>query len=331
MKPSKSPYSKMYLVTPGVYDKLLSCLDEKDKKSTELLNQEKEKEERHGERVIEDITSGDFDQPIDDQEVIPPTPEVFGEEEQYQPQNIIEEGEIVEPMQLPPGEPDNDQNEINPIRTPCPNPTDTNQVVIQPVFNPSGRPVFKSTDVKKPSNTQVVASKILKKYKNPKLLSRKKLPPQIVQKIVQQPRQIVQEKIQPQIQPPTKIISPKKPNACPICMKVFPRPWNLARHVGSVHKNLGSIKDILEGKVMNPIHQAKLRRPRVGFKFVRDVDVPMIHNINDEDKDKFSNWIEPGKRKSDEAKLPVKPPTRRIKKDNIRPTEEPQDEFENWN
>jgi hypothetical protein len=61
MKPTKSPYSKMYLVTPGVYDKLLTCLDEKDKKSTELLNIEKEREERPGEKVIEDITTGDFE------------------------------------------------------------------------------------------------------------------------------------------------------------------------------------------------------------------------------------------------------------------------------
>ena len=32
MKNIKSPYSKMYLVTPAVYEKLLTCLDEKDKK-----------------------------------------------------------------------------------------------------------------------------------------------------------------------------------------------------------------------------------------------------------------------------------------------------------
>jgi hypothetical protein len=98
MKPTKSPYSKMYLVTPGVYDKLLTCLDEKDKKSTELLNIEKEREERPGEKVIEDITTGDFEpqnveempqmeeqqQQIQEQqqvEEIPPTPEVFGDVE----------------------------------------------------------------------------------------------------------------------------------------------------------------------------------------------------------------------------------------------------------
>ena len=44
MKALKSPYSKMYLVTTSVYDKLLTCLDEKEKKSTELLNIAKQKE-----------------------------------------------------------------------------------------------------------------------------------------------------------------------------------------------------------------------------------------------------------------------------------------------
>jgi hypothetical protein len=38
--------------------------------------------------------------------IIPPTPEVLVVLKQVQPQHIIEEGEIIEPMQVPPGEPD---------------------------------------------------------------------------------------------------------------------------------------------------------------------------------------------------------------------------------
>ena len=151
MKPSKSPYSKMYLVTPGVYNKLLTCLDEKEKKSTELLNVEKEREDRPGEKVIEDITTGDFEPPeVEDipqveeqqqveeqpqaevqpmvEDIVPPTPEVFGGvETDVQPQQIVEEGEIIEQMQVPPGEPDipeqQQQQQIKPLRTPCAIPT----------------------------------------------------------------------------------------------------------------------------------------------------------------------------------------------------------------
>lgn len=33
-----SPYSKMYLVSPGIYEKMLKCIDEGDKAATEALN-----------------------------------------------------------------------------------------------------------------------------------------------------------------------------------------------------------------------------------------------------------------------------------------------------
>ena len=38
MKKIQYAYQKMYLVTPGVYQKLLNCIEEKDKMSTEQLN-----------------------------------------------------------------------------------------------------------------------------------------------------------------------------------------------------------------------------------------------------------------------------------------------------
>ena len=56
MKVSKniSPYSKMYLVPPNMYEKLLKCLDEKETRQSEELNIENESiEERPGERQIE--------------------------------------------------------------------------------------------------------------------------------------------------------------------------------------------------------------------------------------------------------------------------------------
>ena len=382
MKPTKSPYSKMYLVTPGVYDKLLTCLDEKDKKSTELLNIEKEREERPGEKVIEDITTGDFEpqnveempqmeeqqqQQIQEQqqvEDIPPTPEVFGDvETDVQPQ--IEEGEIMETTQVPPGEPEiQQQQQPNPLRAPCALPTDPNQVVQQPAFNP----VSVSRGVKRNVN---LAPKIEKKSRilKPSFLVQKKpvlYVPQIVRQPQQQPKQQLivpqimrvqeQEQTQPDIPMPSadpkqdRFKSPKKAIGCPICMKVFPRPWNLARHVSTVHKNLGSVKDILENKIVQPVvpqqtvQQAPvvpqptgqpiqnpqvLAKPRVGFKYNRDIDTAM-----DENMAQFDSWIKPGKRKSTDAKLLTKPPIRRVKRGHVKPS--PQDkqdeyEFESWN
>jgi hypothetical protein len=380
MKPTKSPYSKMYLVTPGVYDKLLTCLDEKDKKSTELLNLEKEREERPGEKVIEDITTGDFE-PQDVEEIpqiteqqqqeqqqiedIPPTPEVFGGvETEVQPQ--IEEGEILETMNVPPGEPDiqqQQQQELNPLRTPCSMSTDPNQVVQQPAFNPVG-----VRGVKRNVN---LAPKIEKKSRilKPSLLVQKKpvlFVPQIKRQPQQQPKpQLIvpqlmrvqqQEQTRPDIPMPSadpkqfRFKSPKKAIGCPICMKVFPRPWNLARHVSTVHKNLGSVKDILENKIVQPVvqqpsgqqapvvpqptgqltqNQQILAKPRVGFQYNRDIDTAM-----DENMAQFDSWIKPGKRKSTDAKLLTKPPIRRVKRGHVKPS--PQDEqddyeFESWN
>jgi hypothetical protein len=379
MKPSKSPYSKMYLVTPGVYNKLLTCLDEKEKKSTELLNVEKEREDRPGEKVIEDITTGDFEPPeVEDipqveeqqqveeqpqaevqpmvEDIVPPTPEVFGGvETEVQPQQIVEEGEIIEQMQVPPGEPDipeqQQQQQINPLRTPCAIPTDPNQVVKQPAFNPVG--------VRGVKRTSKLVPKVIKQPRilRPTLLVKNK-PVLYSPQIIRQPQQQIvapqivraqqEEQIQPDIAMPSastssqvSFKSPKKAITCPICKKVFPRPWNLARHVGTVHKNLGSVKDILENKVAAPVvvqqpiqqqtpiqNKPVVPQPRGGFKYNRDIDEPMGEN------QQFENWIKPGKRKSTEAKLLTKPPIRRIKRGHVQKT--PQDEqdkyeFESWN
>ena len=59
MKTKQSVYSKMYLVTPNVYDKVLQNIDEKLKKSTAELNIEKQTEERpSGKIVVSTVLSG---------------------------------------------------------------------------------------------------------------------------------------------------------------------------------------------------------------------------------------------------------------------------------
>lgn len=61
MKPHNSAYSKMYLVTPTVYEKLLVCIDEGDKRVTETLNKpESEAEKRPSEVALEQVSSSDI-------------------------------------------------------------------------------------------------------------------------------------------------------------------------------------------------------------------------------------------------------------------------------
>jgi hypothetical protein len=57
-----SAYSKMYLVTPSVYEKLLTCIDNKDKRTTEELNFNPENApERPSERAVQDLSNVDID------------------------------------------------------------------------------------------------------------------------------------------------------------------------------------------------------------------------------------------------------------------------------
>jgi hypothetical protein len=63
MPPKKmSSYSKMYLVTPTVYDKLLKCLDEGDKKIIHNLNKESSSDQplRPSEQILQNMTRSDI-------------------------------------------------------------------------------------------------------------------------------------------------------------------------------------------------------------------------------------------------------------------------------
>ena len=52
-KIGESPYSKMYLIPPNMYEKLLKCLDVKESRETEDLNADNTGEERPGDKQIE--------------------------------------------------------------------------------------------------------------------------------------------------------------------------------------------------------------------------------------------------------------------------------------
>ena len=82
-----SPYSKMYLIPPNMYEKLLACLDEKEIRAAEDLNIEKELEqERPGEKQIEMLNKEALNPEIIN------NPQVQEEEEVREPQ-VVEEWE----------------------------------------------------------------------------------------------------------------------------------------------------------------------------------------------------------------------------------------------
>ena len=63
MKKNISTYSRMFLVAPTVYEKLLNCIDEKDKKSTENLNMSKDKTQRPSDDYIQELNIESFNEP----------------------------------------------------------------------------------------------------------------------------------------------------------------------------------------------------------------------------------------------------------------------------
>ena len=89
MKKTLSTYSRMFLVTPTVYEKLLNCIDEKDKKVTQDLNISKEKIQRPSDDYMQELNIESFNEP---REVSPEDETGFGEEditETQQPESDI--------------------------------------------------------------------------------------------------------------------------------------------------------------------------------------------------------------------------------------------------
>lgn len=60
-----SPYSKMYLVSPGIYEKMLNCIDEGDKTATEALNTSNlvVDRKRPAEQVVDDMYKEELQRP----------------------------------------------------------------------------------------------------------------------------------------------------------------------------------------------------------------------------------------------------------------------------
>ena len=107
-----SPYTKMYLVTPKIYEQVLSCLDEKDKKITEDLNADKDTiEERPSEKFIDMLNKEELNpvvtpetEMIESPATLPPvhvTDEFMSEEDQPSIKPSTETQMVQDPEDIP--------------------------------------------------------------------------------------------------------------------------------------------------------------------------------------------------------------------------------------
>ena len=101
MKTSKpqSPYSKMYLIPPNMYEKLLTCLDERETRQTQNLNVEEEAiQERPSERQIDILNQ----QALNPEPIENPQPETQMAQQEANPETQNIPSENVENIDNPP-------------------------------------------------------------------------------------------------------------------------------------------------------------------------------------------------------------------------------------
>jgi hypothetical protein len=341
LRNSQSPYSKMYLVTTSVYEKLLSSLDEKDTKTVDILNKDKDFTERPSEKYIESINTDEFEQPqleavntdnlpynmpdefeeeVNPQENV----EIFGQDE---PQELINEQqslqqpvqqtiENVQPMQMQTGPGPGNPN--NPLRNECFPSVDPERLIpMVPFYKPGIK-----------SQLQQGASKVIKKYKMVKPIIRSKL---IVPSIMKQPvQQTMSNKliVPPIMKQPVKQTIPRVPTfqtkkakkvfKCTICFKDFARPWGLRRHIDTVHKNLQILSDPMRPE--NRTMETYQALPETDISMIDEPTTSKSFKAWGED-DKLSDVKKPGKRTDTQAKLKSRRP-RKMRPDDA--------DFPNW-
>jgi len=78
MRQRSSTYSKMYLVSPGIYEKLLNCLDDTEKMQAQEHNRPNEElPKRPSEQIIEDLHMEEIGQPISMPQLPPPPQPIY--------------------------------------------------------------------------------------------------------------------------------------------------------------------------------------------------------------------------------------------------------------
>lgn len=238
MKTKQSVYSKMYLVTPNVYDKVLQNIDEKLQKSTSELNIEKQTEERPSGKILEDISTQEvqaeqLDNPVAPEIIDNPDPELIDPEpiQVQEAEPTFGQSEIMEPGQIEPEVVSEPQTESNPLTTSCAQPQVQDQFI----------PLIRKQGVKKKRVT--LGGKIRKPL----------IVPSIIKQIPQIQRVQQESNFDPNIKrvkvtrpEPTAMIRdvPKKPRkfVCNVCLKGFQTSYHLNRHIATVHKNISDVQ-----------------------------------------------------------------------------------------
>ena len=218
-----SAYSKMFLVVPSVYDKVLKCIDEKDRKTLEQLNIEKDENvSKPSEKYFENIASAELQENYP--EVIH---ESSGESEFIDPiQSNLPEPTFGEASSIDPDEGmeqpiSRDVLKSNPLKTDCAQPD------VQDQFIPQVLPGYKRMRITKP---KLIVPSLLKK-------------PQQIQNL-QQTELNIPEKVKTSY--PTRVTPIKnvpRNFICNFCTKPFKSTYHLNRHINSVHKDLVAKSD----------------------------------------------------------------------------------------
>jgi hypothetical protein len=320
MKSKQSVYSKMYLVTPNVYDKVLQNLDEKLRKSAEELNIEKQTEERPSGKILEDIAAQDVQaEEISDPETvnpefIDPEPTTIQEAEPTfgQSETIVEPGQVIEQ----PGESvlmDQPPQLSNPLTTSCAQPQVQDQFV--PLIRKQGVKKTRIAQTGKIKKPLIVPSIIRQIPQIQRIQQESNLDPNIkrVQMTMPEPMAMIKDiKIRPR-----KFV-------CNVCLKGFATNYHLNRHISTVHKNLSSVDK-------TPYQTLPDEDIQMGKSFTEEppMERPVFPKASTSKQ--FQSWKEAqekastqskGKRKMGEAKLKYTPrPTK------TRPGD---DWFESW-
>ena len=341
MKKTLSTYSRMFLVTPTVYEKLLNCIDEKDKKITQDLNISKEKSQRPSDDYMQELNIESFNEP---REVNQEDETEFGGEditETQQPEsdiiyrddpNVIE-SESAEPLPQSTGQLDapcvrSEEGEVIPKGGLIyrPNQTANFKAVKEPFVS---IPRLSQQEIDQYTKPNIQHRPVI--FKKP-ILSVPKLDPMLVDAYTNKPSvsiprlnppQITLQNIpklqQDQIDAFSKSISSKqktivplikkkkdtvktKNYQCPVCMKFWRSKWDLRRHTNTVHANVGNVQPL------------------------PDTDDVMLEQQQQQQED-FPAWkrTKPQKRSSSQAKLPTLKPKFRP------PGGDDEGEYESWN
>jgi len=287
-----SAYSKMYLVLPSIYDKVLKSIDEKDKKVLEQLNVDKENNtSRPAAKYLDEIANTEL------QENNPPQTEFIDPETINEPEQTFGESEAMTTS------PEDNKTTpeigevVNPLKTDCGQPD------VQDKFISIIQPSLKRKRNVKP---KLIIPSIIKK--NPQ-----------IQKI--QAADINMPNIvRPNVSYPTNVAPMKdipRNFVCNFCGKRFKSTYHLNRHVAAIHKNLVQLSDpTLPQNNTDPSELVSSLKPVV--------PQPGTSKSN------FQNWqdpqpinTKPRKRSSTEAKLNYAPRPSKYRANN-------NDEYDEW-